>query len=186
VTNQLGEEVELRPGQRDLLACPIDGPAGDVDGQLADPQSVVVSWTPAGPAEGGPDPGDELRDLERLLDVIVGPRLEADHDVDRVTARREHHDRHHRRPPDGAAQLQPVEPGQHHVEQEQVEVAGPELLETGDAVGRGRHLEPGVAQADRGDLADRRVVLDEQDVRVHGSPSGAPVRRASPQYGPMA
>ena len=47
--------------------------------------------------------------------------------------------------------------------------------------------EPGAAQADRGHLADRRVILDEQDPGVHGLPRApASVGRFRPQYASSA
>ena len=54
---------------------------------------------------------------------------------------------------------------------------GPEALEALDAVGGGRHLEAGRAEPDRGHLADRRVILDEQDPGVHDPPSSPALRR---------
>ena len=57
---------------------------------------------------------------------------------------------------------------QHDVEQHQVERRGREPVEPGSSVVRGLDREAGIAQPDRGHFPDRRVVLDEQDPRVHG------------------
>src|SRR4029453_132357 len=121
----------------------------------------------AGPADGGTDAGDELRDLERLLDVVVGTRLEAHDDVDRVGARGEDDHGDGRGPPDGTADLEAVEARQHDVEQHEVVGGRPESVEPGLAVGLDVDLEAGVAEPDRRDLTDRRVVLDEQDPGLH-------------------
>ena len=138
--------------------------------------------TAAGPAERGPDPGDQLGQVEGLADVVVGAGLEPDHDVHRVGPGREHHDRDGRGLPDLAADLVAVEPRQHDVEEDEVERVGPEAVEALDAVGGGRDLEAGRTQPDRGHLADRRVILDEQDPRIRtesglgGAGSGRPRR----------
>ncbi len=42
----------------------------------------------------GADAGEELGELERLGDVVHGAGVEADHDVELVIARCEHHDVH--------------------------------------------------------------------------------------------
>ena len=81
----------------------------------------------------------------------------------------EHDDRDGRRPADRAADLQPVEPRQHDVEQDEVEAAGARTVEAFAAVGGRLDREAGVAKADGGDFADGRVVLDEQDPGVHST-----------------
>ena len=68
-------------------------PATSID-ERAEPElrrSVVGGR--AGAAERGADPGDQLRQVERLADVVVGARLEPDDDVHRVAAGGQHHDR---------------------------------------------------------------------------------------------
>src|SRR5450756_2042035 len=108
---QLNEQVELGPGERDH--CPVPGhrPGPNVDGEW--PQSKVLRVTrPAPPApERRPDARDELGQLERLADVVVGTGLQANHDVERVTARRQHDDGDRRFAPDLAGNLQAVEAG---------------------------------------------------------------------------
>ena len=179
MAGQLDEQVELRPGQRDVAAVAFGRPAADVDRDRAEVESVAFLGEPARPPKRGPDAGDELGDLERLLDVVVGARLEADHDIDRVGAGGEHDDRDRRRPADRAADLEAVHARQHDVEQDEVERLGGEPLEAFAPVGRGRDGEARVAQADRRHLADRRVILDEQDPGVHGFPR-APATRPVP------
>ena len=57
---------------------------------------------------------------------------------------------------------------------------GPEAVEALDAVGGGRDLEAGGTQPDRGHLADRRVILDEQDPRIHDAQAPSGSRSARP------
>ena len=68
----------------------------------------------------------QLADAERLGQVVVGAAVEAEHLVGLLAAGREHQDRRvgvRRVAPDGAAQREAVEPGQHQVEDDQVELA---------------------------------------------------------------
>ena len=66
MAGELDEEVELRPGQRH--GRPIAGhrPAGEVDRQRAEMETLGVAFASAGPAQRGADACDELGDLERL------------------------------------------------------------------------------------------------------------------------
>ena len=116
----------------------------------------------------GADPRDELGQLERLRHVVVRAELEPDDDVDGVRARREEDDRHLALAPDRAADLEPVELGEHDVEDDEVEGALAEAGEPLAAVRRCRDLESGLGEPERRDLPDRRVVLDEQHALVHG------------------
>ena len=102
----------------------------------AELEPVGLIGATAGAAQGGPDAGDELGDLERLLDVVVGAGLEADDDIDRVGARGQHHDRDRRGPADRPADLEAVEARQHDVEEHEVERLRGEPLEAGGAVAR--------------------------------------------------
>ena len=177
---QLHEQVELGPRERDLAAVAGDRPGRHVDGERAKPEASRVGGPAASAAKRRPDARNELGQLERLADVVVGPGLQADHDVERVAARGQHDDRDRRFAADLAGDLQAVEAGEHHVEQDEVGPLRPESRQPVAAVGRGDDAEAGPAQAERRDLADRRVVLDQQDASVHGQPpSCSSSRRAS-------
>src|SRR5690349_8166420 len=146
---ELYEEVELRPGERDVLAVPADGATREVDREAAEVERrrpVGSGVTARPPAERRADAGDQLGHLERLLDVVVGARLQPHHDVDRVAAGRQHHDRGRRFAADLAADLETVHPGQHDVEQDQVVAAAPESLEAGETVASRVDLEAGRAE----------------------------------------
>ena len=85
----------------------------------------LVAAQPAPAPEETVDAGKEDREVERLGQVVVGARLEPVQHVVGARARGEQHDRHElpRRaePPD---HLEPVETGQHDVEEDDVEAAG--------------------------------------------------------------
>ena len=148
-----------------ISSLALDRPAVEV-GQVAQRDRRLLRGTvrvrvTGSPAQGRPDAGDELRHLERLADVVVGARLEADDDVDRVSAGREHHDRRRGLAPDRAAHLEAVETRQHDVEQDEVGAIRPPAIQALDAAaavvtvvrraGQGGHL------ADRGSSSTSRI-----------------------------
>ena len=112
-------------------------PPGQVDDERTDLEPLGLVRSAAGPAQRGANAGHQLGHLERLAHVVVRAGLETDHDIERVGARGEHHDRDRRRPPDRAADLEAVQPRQHDVEQDQVERLGPEPVEALPAVAGG-------------------------------------------------
>ena len=141
--------------------------AGHVDGHVADRQ--LLGGLGLGAPHPGPDPGHQLLGLERLDDVVVGARLQAEHDVDGVALGREHHDRHAGLGPDRPADVDAVHAGQHQVEQHDVR---PQLADGGQrpgAVADHRGVEPLAPQHDRQHLGQRRVVVDHQNARLHAA-----------------
>jgi len=119
------------------------------------------------PAQRGSNACDEFGALERFDDIVVGSELEPRDDVGELAARREHHDRDLRPPPHAAADLEPVDAGQHHVEEDQVETV---LLDPPESIFPGRgalDLDPGALQEQRSALTNRLVVFDQQHAGGH-------------------
>jgi hypothetical protein len=118
-------------------------------------------------AQPGADPGDQFLGRERLGDVVVGAGLQAEDHVDRVGLGRQHHDRDTGFHPDLATDLQPVLAGQHQVEQHQVGACLVEgchgLVTRADEDG----LEALLTEHDTEHLAERRVVVDDQNPAFH-------------------
>ena len=87
-------------------------------------------------AQLGLDARQQLDHLERLGDVVVGAELQADHLVDHLAARGQHDDR---RLDAALAQLladvEAVQPRQHHVEEDEIERLAGGALEAALAVG---------------------------------------------------
>jgi hypothetical protein len=128
-------------------------------------------------------PRDELRERERLGQVVVGAAVQAAHAVLDGVPRREHQHRGpHAAPAEAPAGLEAVHPREHHVEHERVVVRGPDRAQRLLAVGRDVDHEPFEAQA----APDRRrhphVVLDHEHPHSSNHPRGAesPLRARSP------
>ena len=107
----------------------------------------------------------ELAHAERLGQVIVGAGLEPEHLVRLLTARRQHQDRRvlvGRLAADRAADADAVEPGQHDVEHDQVEVFRARQAQRLGAVGRRQHGKALELEVQRDQFANRRIVFDDQ------------------------
>ena len=109
------------------------------------------------------DAAAELAQRERLGDVVVGAELEAEDLVDLLGLGGEHDDRDGVAGADPPADLQPVHPGHHHVEHDEVEVALVEARQRLTAVGGGRHLVAVLAQREAQQRLDRLLVVGQQD-----------------------
>ena len=113
------QEAELGRRQLQLGSAARRPEPGRVDLEVADAQDFLVGRA-VRPAQQRADACDELRHLERLRHVVVGAELEADHDVEGVSAGRQHEDRHPAAVSDLPADLEPVELRKHHVEHHEV------------------------------------------------------------------
>ncbi len=138
---------------------------GDVDDQITDRQ--LLRRRLLRPAQPRPDPGHELLGLERLDDVVVRARLQADHHVDRVALRRQHHDRHAGLGSDQPADLNAVTAGQHQIEQYKIGFGLPKSSERFVAVRYERRLETLTTKHDSEHLGQCCVVVDDQDASLH-------------------
>ena len=119
-------------------------------------------------AQDGLQPRHQLARLEGLGQVVVGAELQADDAVHDLAARGEHDDRQVALLADGAAQLEAVHLGQHHVEDGGVEAAL-RAAAPGPALGRVALLQLHVEalQVGRQRRRQQLVVVDQQDA-VHG------------------
>jgi hypothetical protein len=111
------------------------------------------------------DPRDELARPERFRQVIVRAALEAEHPVRLDVARRHHQDRRERIDTvrtNRTAEGQPIEAGQHDVENEDVERSCPGQFERPLAVADLRDVEARDLEVEADDLPDRGLVFDKQ------------------------
>jgi hypothetical protein len=123
------------------------------------------------PPQQGLDAMDQRLELERLGDVIVGSHVEADDLVDLFAARGEHQDADAVRAGIAAqlaADLQPIDDRQHQVEDDQVGHQRAGAPQPFASVGRGMNLKALFRQVVTQDFDDRTLVLDEQDLLLHG------------------
>ena len=156
----------------------VDRPSGEVDGDRPEMEPGGLVRAAAGSTKCRPDAGDQLRHFERLLDVVVGAGLETDDDVDacrrgRSASRPASVDerriaRHTSRPSSRGSMTS---------RRTRSNGSAVNRSRPSAAVGGGLDREAGIAQPDGRDLADRRVVFDEQDPGVQASS-----RRVRRQY----
>jgi hypothetical protein len=115
-----------------------------------------------------PDAGDQLLGLERLHDVVVGTRLEAENHVDRVALGGEHHDRNPGLGADLLADVDAVLAGQHQVEEHHVGTELPEEAQRLVAARAHAALEALLPEDDREHLRQGRVVVHDEHAAVGG------------------
>ena len=105
----------------------------------------------------------QLARRERLRHVVVGAELETDDPVGLLAAGRQHDHRQARARADPAAELEPVRPGQHEVEHDEARRVALDELARPAPVGRLERLEALALQVADDDLADRRLVVDDEN-----------------------
>jgi hypothetical protein len=113
------EQLELLRGQRDLRVAAAHPARGRVEHEVADAQLGAAVGRPA--AHERAQPGQQLAEVERLDQVVVGAGVQPlDAVLDRI-AGGEHEDRRaHALVAQPAAGLEAVQPRQHHVEDDDV------------------------------------------------------------------
>src|SRR5665647_3618736 len=136
-----------------------------VDEQVADLKLLRLRFVTA--TQSGTHAGYELLGLERLQDVVVSAGLESDHDVDGVGARRQHDDWDAGLGTDPAAYLDPVDPGQHQVQQHDVRTNLAKQRHRRGSVGAVHDIQTLVAQDDAQHLRQRQIVIDDQYATLH-------------------
>ena len=128
--------------------------ARDIDNQISELENIrtlllSVAGEYVSPPKECLHPGDQLGDAERLDEIIVRAHFQTRHLVGLGRFRGEHQDgREHALAPQAAADLQTVDPRQHHVENDQI------------VCFRLRLREPGITIEGKGDV--RRHILDMQ------------------------
>ncbi len=110
-------------------------------------------------------PASKLADRERLRDVVVGAELETEHLVELLAARCQHDDRDVALAAQTLADLEPVEPRQHDVEDDEVERVLVEAPERLFAVARLDDRVPVPLERVREQGLNRFLVVDEEDGR---------------------
>lgn len=138
-----------------------------VDLQLAEPQDAGAGCRrgdggPLHPAQQHMHPRGQLAHGEGLGHVVVGADTEPDQHVGLVVARGEHQDGHGPLGLYPPAYFEPVEAGQHDVEDQQVGLPCLGGVDGGRAVTGGLHEKSLGTQTGRDGVDDRRIVLDHE------------------------
>ena len=175
--------------ERDALAVAADAVGGEVH---FDP-GIVQGFGGEGRADAaqhGAGAGDQFLRAERLGDIIVGAGFEAADAVVLLAARGEHDDRQIGGvgpAAQAAADLDPADPFDHPVEDDQV---GLDLVGQDQrflAVAGARHVVAGAVEVEADQVGKRAVVLDQEQslgahrsgLRVHGTIGSAPRGRSA-------
>jgi hypothetical protein len=149
----------------------IQGDAAELDLALADPPPACAAARPGcGPA---------ARAREGLDHVVVDAGVEPDHPVVLLAARRQHDDGHvpgQALAPHAPRDLDPRRAGQHPVQQHQVGDSFRDGALGLGASGGVHGLEAGAAEGEAEHVADRGLVLDDQDLFLHRSMVAWPPR----------
>jgi hypothetical protein len=102
--------------------------------------------------------------VERLAEIVVCPDLEPDDAIDILLQRREQNDGHARAlRPQVAAHVEARAVRQHHIEHDEVDMIGGEPVAQLPAVCREQHAEALALDIAGEQLADLRVVIDDEN-----------------------
>ena len=161
------EKRELRRRQIDRVAVPGHPHPRNIEHEVARTKRFEIARGRMA-AQHGADARHQLARAERLGDVVIGAQLEADELVGFVVARGEHDDREVTRSADGPRDVEPVEPGQSKIEDDEVRSLRAHAHERLLAGGSARDPEAGVFEEVVDEPNDLRLVVHDQDLR-HGS-----------------
>jgi hypothetical protein len=165
VVEEVPEQVELLGRQLHLLAGDGHLAPTRVDSELAvlENRAHELPSLGAGTAEDRLDAGDELAGVEGLRQVVVRAHLEPDDLVDVLVSRAEHENRNVGALADAATDVDPVEIGQHQVEDDQQGRARARLLDGVAARAGTAHVEAGALEVHPHERRDARLVLDDEN-----------------------
>ncbi len=160
-------QVEHLPGERHLATDAVELERADAELREA-----------GRPTDERPDASDELLDLERLHEEVVGAGLEAEDSLAELTARGQHEDRG-RQP--GLAKLpadgEPVDIGEHPIEHDEVVDPRWRLRQSLRARCARVCREPLLDEHPHEETRELYVVLNDQD--LHGPEASIVIRAAS-------
>jgi hypothetical protein len=140
---------------------------------LVDPAGAAAhaaTPTRAGPAQQRAHPGHQLAGAVGLGEVVVGAEVEAEQQIVLGRAGGQHDDRDRRVDPQHPAHVEPVDLGQHEVEDDQVGDLAAGVLQGAAAVVDHRHGVALALEVHADQLRLLHVVLDDQDPRAHRPP----------------
>src|SRR5262249_15299958 len=162
------EQIELSASQRDLLALGVgDAPLLRVCGKSGKAEDLRLGLNRqrfGAPTQHRADAGDQLARVERLTEIIVGANLKADDAVDILFQCRKENDRHVGAVgSEVAAHVEAGAVGQHHVEDDEIDVMRRELVPKLTATRRELHAKALSLDIAGEELPDFRIVIDDKN-----------------------
>jgi hypothetical protein len=159
------QQAELGRGQAEAPIAQLDLHGVRIHHEARGRQDVLMRLRRAIPVPSTKlhaDAGHQLTWAERLDDVVVCAEVEADHLVGVAAARREQHDRDVARLAEPPTDLEPVESGQHHVEEDEVESLRASRRERLHSVFGNDHPMPVARHVQAQQVANPGIVIDDE------------------------
>ena len=179
---QRGEQGELADRQRHFAALPARAPPLAVEAEAAAFERRGRRWCRCAArgraAQDRPGAGHDLAGGEGLDHIVVAAQLDPQHAVDLVVAAGQEQDRGVALAAQSAADFQSVHARHGDIQHDQVGRMGGGLCQCLLAIPRLDHRHPGLVEREGQDLADMRVVIDQEHGAGHGGHchcSSAPV-----------
>src|SRR5262249_47501182 len=172
------EDREFERREMHRAAALPDGPALRLDLDVAEVQERRAAPRLA-TAKERPSSGDELGDAERLRHVVVGTLVQQTHLLALLVSDGEHEDRQRRAAPDLLDELESVDARHGEVGDDEVKFSVLEAIERLLAVDRADDFVPLPLECVAHDLADRGLVVGEEDA-AHAAARGSVISNRAP------
>src|ERR1700677_2933317 len=163
------EHAEFRAGERHRLIRDVYQMRSGMQGDRPDGEFVghaAARRADAGPAQDRTNARHQLTRIEGLAQVVAGAEFQANDPVDIVAARREHQDRRLVGRSQFAQHVEAADARQHHVENQNFELAGLQYFQGVAAVVHALDLEVLGVQVFGEHLTKFAVVVDQQNPRL--------------------
>ena len=172
VVDERREQIEFTSGQPDLFARrrdqlpvrKINVPAGEPC--LRSRRRLLFRGLDRGPTQHGFDHGQQLAQVERLWQVVIGAHFEADDAVDNLAAAGQHDDPDAKILSQPAGEGQSVLAGQHQIEGDEIDRGLRHDPSHSRAVLRDRDPVALAGQIFLDQVADLALIIDDQNVTV--------------------
>src|SRR6516225_1423625 len=162
--NEIAQEPEFFHGEFDRQTTAQDLYFVEVHrhGSKAEDRLEKMPGTVIGATEQGPNSGQQLRDLEGLGKIIVGPEIESLHPIFNVTSCGQHQDRNiEAMAPQFTANIKSISAGELNVQKKDIETSFQCQCQTFLTVGAGLHEEPFSLQPLPEQKRQRRLIFHE-------------------------
>ena len=167
--NQHAQELVLLGRELYFLVAQLDDAPHEINRQITDTENRPLALGLQLVTKRCPHAREKLIHAEGLGHVVVGPEIERLDLAGFVTPARQHHDRHALvARPHHSQQIEPLHVGQPQIENDEVGFL-PQKLERGFCVGGFEDVVALRAQTHAKKLADRRLVVDDENLGSGGA-----------------